>query len=136
MRLYKENIIMSAKGATGDGQPVNVVDYKYITLAIASDGGGDADLTVKFQGSATDGATAGLTPDFGSAQSVTNHWDYVEVIDLNSGDPIDGDTGFPFSGADDYRLFAVNVDKLKYFNARITSYSAGELTIKAIFFSE
>lgn len=138
MRLFKEHTIMSAKSSAGAGNPVNCADYRFAMVSFATDGGGTADLTVQFQGAISDGATAEKSPAFGSAQSVTNMWDYVEVIDMEDGAAIDGDTGVAPKGApaDDYRLFQVNVDGLKYFNARITTYAAGSLTIKAIFFGD
>jgi len=31
-------------------------------------------------------------PDFNSAVSTTNRWQYVQVIDLSTGNPVDGST--------------------------------------------
>ena len=145
MRIPKEAVILDAKGATGVGSTVDCTDYRFAVVSLATDGGGDADLTVQFQGAITGdvaivagssdpGSTVVSAPLFGSAQSVTNMWDYIEVIDLEDGTAYDGDTGIVVSG-DDYRLFQVNTDGLKYFNAEVSARSEGEVTIKAIFFS-
>ena len=134
-RIPMEHLCMSAQGATGAGTPVNVSDYQYISVSLATDGGGDGAMTINFQGAISDGATKGQTPAFGSAQSVTNMWDYVESIDREDGTVIDGDTGVAKAGADDYRLFQINIDGLKYFNAELTAWSAGEVTVKGTFFS-
>ena len=61
---------LAAKGATGAGTAMLVPENQDITISFATDGGGDAALTVKFQGSIQE-----TEPTWGSAQSVTNHWD-------------------------------------------------------------
>jgi len=125
-RAYQNFDILTAKGATGVGTTILVEDYRNIMLSFATDGGTDANLTVKFQGSiATD------APTFSAAQSVSNHWDYIEVIDIEDGEPIDGDTGLAVSSTDDYRLFEVNTNGLKWINAVVTARTAGEVTVKA-----
>ena len=105
-RQFNEAVIMTAKGSTGVGQPVPCKNYRFALVSFATDGGGDANLTVKFQGAISDGTTIGQTPAFGSSKSVTNMWDYIEVIDREDGTVIDGDVGFTPSG-DDYRIFQV-----------------------------
>jgi hypothetical protein len=117
--------IFEDKGATGVGTAINVEDFIHIIFQVATDGGDDATLTVKFQGSISDDA-----PDFSAAQSATNHWDYIQVVDLEDGSTIDGDTGFSVAGADDYRNFEININGLKWVTASITSRTQGELTVK------
>ena len=134
-RIVLEHLCMSAKGTTGAGQPLNVSDYKIITVSLATDGGGDGAMTANFQGAISDGATAGITPAFGSAQSVTNMWDYLEAIDMEDGGTKDGDEGIILTAGDHYRLFQINVDGLKYFNVRITAYTEGELTVRVTAFT-
>jgi len=72
---------------TGSWNALLVEDFRNAVFSFATDGGGDAALTVKFQWSIQD-----ASPDFSAAQSATNHWDYIETIDLEDGTPIDGDT--------------------------------------------
>ena len=105
-------------------------DFRNVVFSFATDGGGDANLTVKFQWSIQDAA-----PDFSSAQSDTNSWDYIEVIDLQNGTPIDGDTWLAVSGADDNRTVEANINALKWVTATITARSAWEVTVKAKLFS-
>jgi hypothetical protein len=99
--------------------------YKHLLITLNTDGGGDADMTVKFQGSASDAC-----PDFAAAQTVNNRWDYIQVVDLEDGNATDGDTGFVVSGADDHRMYEVNINHLKWFNAIITAWAEGEVTVK------
>lgn len=107
------------------GRPVFMENFRNAVLSYDTDGGGDAAMTVKFQGS-----VQGTVPDFSAAQSVTNQWDYIEVVDLEDGSAIDGDTGVAVAGADDHRLFEMNVEHLRWANAIMSGYTEGELTLK------
>lgn len=107
------------------GKTIFVDDFRNAILAYDTDGGGDAAMTVKFQGSIQDTA-----PDFSAAQSVSNQWDYIQVIDLEDASAIDGDTGVAVAGADDHRLFEMNINHLRWVNAIISGYSEGELTLQ------
>lgn len=125
-RNYQNFDILSAAGATGAGATIRVDDYRNIMLSFATDGGSDAALTVKVQGSIQTDA-----PNFGAAQSATNHWDYIEIIDVEDGSLIDGDTGVSVATADDYRLFEVNTNGLKWLTVNVTARTQGEVTVKA-----
>lgn len=126
-----EYTILDAAGTTTSGKAINIQDFKHAVFSFATDGGGDAALTVKFQGSIQDTA-----PNFGAAQSVTNHWDYIEVVDLQSGTAIDGDTGVAVATADDFRLLEANINGLKWICATVTARTQGEVTIKVRTFHE
>lgn len=84
-----------------------------------------ANLTIKFVGSDAEDC-----PNFDAAQSPTNRWDYVDVIDIEDGASIDGDTGIALSGTDDNRSFAVNTDSLRWFSAVITAWTAGTIEMR------
>lgn len=118
------------KADTGVGEAFLAENYQDLQLMLATDGGGDANLTAKVQGSNQE-----TEPDWTSAQSVTNLWDYIAVVDLNnSSNVLVGDTGFVVAGADDYRLFEVNTNRVRWINVIITARSAGELTAKLLAF--
>lgn len=126
-----EYTILDAKAAAGAGIAIPCGDFQHAIFTFATDGGSDAALTVKFQAAFSDGATAGSPPDFAAAQSVTNMWDYVEVIDLQDGTAIDGDDGISVATADDYRQVEFNLNGAKYICARVTARTEGEVTVKA-----
>ena len=136
MRQTANYTIFNAQGSTATGIAVLCEDYRHVIFSLATDGGSDASFTIKFQGAIDEGATTDSAPAFGSAQTVTNHWDYIEVIDLQSGTAIDGDTGVAVAGADDYRLFEANINGLKYVCARLTAYAEGEITVKVRLFND
>lgn len=115
---------LNAAGATGAGTAMRVSDYNHVTVFIATDGGGDANLTVKCQGSIEEDA-----PTWASAQSVTNMWDFIHMSDLEDQASTDGDDGFVVAGADDYRIYNVDVEGLNWLNFRVTARAAGEVTV-------
>lgn len=120
--------VLSAKAATGVGNNILVEDFD--TIAVQYGTASSANLTVKAQGSISDTA-----PDFSATQSVTNHWDYVDMIDLQDNASIDGDTGLAPAGTDDFRNLEMNVSGLKWINFRVTARSAGSVTIKVKLFN-
>ena len=118
------------------GKNINVRDFRHAILSIDSDGGTDAEMTVKFQGSIGKSVAAPSdSPDFSAAQSPTNSWDYIEVIDLEDGGAINGDTGIIFAAADDNRQIEMNVNGLEWINCIISGWVAGEVTVKVRLFN-
>lgn len=116
--------VLDAAATTGAGKAIYVGDKRHAVFSFATDGGGDAALTVKFQGSTQDEA-----PTFGAAQSVSNMWDYVQVKDLEDNSTLDGDTGVTVATADDYRQLEVNTNHLKWISANVTARTEGEVTV-------
>lgn len=131
MRDSKEYTILDAAATTSTGNAINIQDFKNAVFSFATDGGADAALTVKFQGSISE-----TCPDFSAAQSVSNHWDYIETVDLEDGTAIDGDTGVAVATADDYRLLEANINGLRWICATVTARTEGEVTIKVRTFHE
>lgn len=88
---------------------------------------GTPTMTVKVQGSIAEKV------DFNAAQSASNKWDYIEVVDLEDGAAIDGDTGIACAGTADHRLFEANVSALTWITVAVTAWTAGYLgvTIKS-----
>lgn len=121
-QVQKDISILAAKAATGIGNNIFVSDFRNCVVSIAT--ASNASLTVKCQG-----AIGSTCPDFSSSQSATNMWDYVQMVDLQNGTPINGDTGFVVTGTDDFRQFEVNINSLDWMNFVVTARSAGSVTI-------
>lgn len=128
-KLIKHQNILDAKAATGIGTTLDVRDFTHVTLAFGT--ASSANLTVKFQGAIALPASPTTPPDFSAAQTVANNWDYVEVVDLEDGAAIDGDTGVACAGTDDFRLFSLNTQGLDYINCNVTVRSAGSVSVNA-----
>lgn len=112
------------------GRNIFVRDFRHASVAVSTSN--SANLTLKFVGAVSDSPAAADTyscPDFSASQSNSNMWDYVEVVDLEDGAAIDGDTGISPAGTDDHRLFEINVNGLDWINCIITAWSAGDVTV-------
>lgn len=125
MQAIESVKVLDALAATGLGasthNPMLVEDYDYLVVMIAT--ASSYNGTVKAQGSILHDK-----PDFAAAQSVANPWDYVQLRDLEDASAIDGDTGFTAAGTDDFRIFKVNVDGLRWFALNQTARAAGAVT--------
>lgn len=127
--VSSEHTFLNAKAATGAGSVLDVSEFRNVIVTIATDGGSDAALTVKCAGAISETA-----PTFTSAQSVTNMFDYIFMWDYENATGVDGDTGFSVATADDYRVFMVNTEGLKWLNFVVTARTEGEVTVKARLF--
>lgn len=116
-------IILDAKATTGIGNAQLVESFRHLLLTLSSQA--NANFTVKFQGS-----NSNEMPNFATAKSATNEWDYVQVKDLQDNSSISGDTGVAFAGTDDVRQFEVNTNGLRWICAEITAISAGSVNVK------
>ena len=79
--------ILDAKATTGIGNTIDVRDFRNCIVKIGT--ASSANLTVKAQGAVASAATPNTPPTFSSAQSVSNHWDYVQMVDLQNGAVVD-----------------------------------------------
>jgi hypothetical protein len=100
-------------------------DAEAISVTIDTDGGGDAEMTIKIWSSDAEDC-----PNIGADQSASNQYDYVDIVDKEDGASIDGDTGFSVSGADDHRQFDVNIGRARWVGALATDGTEGEVTVK------
>jgi len=124
-RLYT---ILDQHAATGAGIALDVSDYRYIVFQVSA--ALNSSLTFNFQGSVLDTA-----PDFSATQSESNHWDYIATYDLQTpASVITGDGGVTLndsSVASNCRLYCLNVDLIKWVNVSVSSFTDGNVTVKA-----
>jgi len=129
-RSVQRYLILDAKAATGVGVTIDVRDFRDCVVKIGT--ATSANLTVKAQGAVANMFTSNTPPDFAATQTVANNWDFVQMVDLQDGSPINGDVGFVVTGTDDFRLFEINVNALDYINFRVTARSAGSVTVSCV----
>ena len=120
-------------GATGTYAPraglLQVSDFRDIVLAFDSDGAGDAALVAKVVGSIQDDL-----PDFAAPQGPGNQYDYLQMLTLEGGVAVDGDTGVVLATADINTMYEVNVNGVKWLSVVLTDGTIGELTVRARLF--
>ena len=129
MRQHVRYYLHTATSTEGSSGPICVAGFRHKTLTIASTGISGDSYTVKVQGGIGNAAEA---PDFSAAQSPSNIWDYIQIIDLQNGAAVNGDTGVTMT-TNDVRLFAVNVDTLSFVGATISGKTdaddSGKITV-------
>ena len=129
-RTIQRQFLLNARATTGiDTNPytklpymvVTPFDHLLITIASASSG----NFSVKLKGGTLDTVT-GAVPDFSAAQSATNRWSYVEMINKDDQtDVVKGSTGVVATGTDICKSYAVNSDVFDVIALDVTARSAG-----------
>lgn len=108
-----------------------ISDFRNAELQIFTSG--TATLTLKVAGSV--GKNDGSSPNFGATQSVSNPWNYLQVVDLNDGSTVDGSTGIAAAGADLTKVYEVNINATKYLTVIPTAWTQGAITAKLMVFN-
>ena len=118
--------ILTAANSVWVWEPIFVQDYEDIIFQFATDGGLDADLNVKFQGSLQN-----RVPDFSAPASVDNMWAYIEVVDWSNNNPESWLVWITCAGEDKYLQLWANVQGLQWINAEVTARVEWEVTVRA-----
>jgi hypothetical protein len=112
--------VAAAATSTGRAYPVEDFDKIIFQLGTAS----SANFTLKFQASYSD-----TCPDFSAPATATNHWDYIDTVDLLNKTSADGATGFSSAGTDVFKNIEVNCDAVRWICATITARAAGTINL-------
>ena len=128
--MPERHVFLDAAAAVGVGTALDVTRYRHIMVDIATDGGGDADLTVLCRGTLQT-----TEPAWDGAQALDNLHENIALDDMQDATIIAGDTGFVVAAADDFRLFMVNVEGLEFVNFVVTARAQGEVTVTGKAFS-
>lgn len=122
--------ILDAKAVDGVGTNLNVSEHDTVVIMLATDGGGDATMIAKIQGSIDK-----TPPEFENAVSLLNHWSYIQSVEVDNGEPINGSAGIGIVSQDKYMILELNVNGLNWINIEVSGRTAGELTAKAKMFN-
>ena len=120
---YRERLVMDAVTAVTTGTAFNVADFQNTIFTVATAPNG-ASSTLKFVCSMSESA-----PDFTVAPTVSNRWDYVEVMDLDDGTVVDGNAGLVFVNSTTVRHLKINSNLARWCTASLPAYTAGTTTV-------
>ena len=109
-----EYTMLTASSDYTTSTPVLVNDFPNVDITMAAV---SASGTLQFIGSNQ------VDVDFDAAASATNRYDFIEVIDLENGNAIDGDTGIPLANTTDDRQYEANTNIFRYIGALLTNYT-------------
>ena len=121
---YQERSMLDEVAATTTGSAINVADFQNVGVTVAPTA---ASATLKFACSMSETA-----PTFTTVQSATNRWDYIQIVDLEDGLSIDGDTGLVFTGTTDVRQFEFDTNNFRWCAAVLSPWAAGTTTVKLL----
>ena len=123
--MQKTNLVTLIDSAVADTNSSAMLVEDFDTIIIQySAWGGTTTATTLVVGSISDTA-----PVFSTAASATNHYDNIDIIDMEDGSSIDGDTGI-VSAVAHFSQYEVNVSGLRWLGLKL-DWTAGTVTIKA-----
>jgi hypothetical protein len=127
-KISELKTILNAATAKGAGSEMYVGNAEEVIFLISTDGGGTAAFTLKPQVSLGDFAN-NTASDYEAAQAADNMWSYCKYTDISDNTT---SSEVSASGADVYKIIKLEIPKgVSYVNARLTGYTAGEITVKA-----
>lgn len=122
MRQIISKVILNNKKSIGIGEPVEVLDFKFKDIMIATQGKAVIKCQASFE-----------KCDFMSPSSLQNQWSYIHLVDMNSGAPIDGEIGAVLKSG--VRYFAVNAEGFRFLNLEVAEVE-GSVTALAYLYNE
>lgn len=122
--------------ANGSSQAYFCDNFQNMTLELTASAA--STLTVKVVGSdlgREDNTNLSENyPVFSSADSITNPWSYISIVDLDSRTAIPGTTGTVYTAQAGTRKFNVETQWMTWFGLEISGYSAGWVRAKISFY--
>jgi len=140
--LTGASIAGSGAGAGANGLLVkappllNVENFRNIIIQVSTVG--TATVTMKVAGSlgkpdASNGTSPRYDyPNFGATVVPANPYTFLQIINLDTANAVNGATGIAVTGTDISNQYECNVNAQKYFTIFPISWSAGAITIKLI----
>lgn len=110
----QERIVFDAIAITTTSVPFLVNDFAHIAVTVAAS---STTGTVQFACTTMDSPVTlvdGLGKFVSTTKNIGARWDWVEIVDLEDGTTIDGDTGITLSGLVDVRQFEINTNNFRY----------------------
>lgn len=138
-RFSGANVAGSGAGAGGATGIVIIAPqiiplFEFKTAVINFITSGTATLTVKVAGSigrlGADADQYSDQPNFGATVSKTNPYNFIQVINLDTGASVNGATGLAAVGTDLNNNYEVNTNFMKYFTLIPTAWTQGAITAK------
>ena len=131
MAALKHTLLEDA-AADGAGSAISVVDKEHITLSVFAP---TSTLTVKIYGSngktVTEGSEVILEPDWDSAISESNQYQYIATVDTSTSSVVDGTTGYSATASTLQKIITVNTAGLRFVNAIVSGYTSGSVSVVA-----
>ena len=115
---------------------LEVIGYRNIVLQIGTSG--TATLNLKVAGSlgklaSTDSSSPRYDfTNFGATITPANSYTYLQSINLDTANAVNGATGLAATGTDLNTMYEVNVNAMKYLTVFPSTWTQGAITVKAL----
>ena len=118
------------------GKNINVSDFRHLIVSVH--GNDNANLDIGFLGSigkSVDEPNA--CPDFSAASTFENSHDFLDIVSTSDDVSINGAAdSISMTGTNVNKLYEINVNGLEWFNAILSGWSAGGVTINIKLFND
>jgi len=132
-----QNIAGSGGGAGSGGfvmtapRIISLVDFRNAIIQVGTSG--TSTMTLSVAGSLGKLGVANDIPNFGSTVSPSNSYSFVQIIDLDNGNIVDGSSeGIALVATDINKMYEVNTNSIKYLTVFPTAWTAGQITVKIL----
>jgi hypothetical protein len=116
-----EIAVFTATSTVGSTAKYDVREYRHLEFFVSTTNSANCTLKIK--------ASNQENVDFTSAATTTNRWAYIEVVDLEDGASVAGDTGIVLTGTDIYSRYEINNNYATYIGFEISAISAGSVNV-------
>ncbi len=107
-------------------------DFRHLWLTVATSSTAFTG-TIRVKGSRVD---FWHEVDFTQPASQSNPWSYLELVNNDSGNNLDGTTGLVLSAAsNNITQSAVNIDWFNWITAEVSWYSAGDVNVDVVLYN-
>lgn len=137
-RYSGDDVAGSGAGAGSSGVVViapkilSTQDFRNVELSVITSSSSNQTLKISGSLGKPDEDKDGDTPNFGATQSDDNPYNFLQLVDLEDGSTVAGDTGIVTSGTDINNTYEININASKYVCPIITAWSAGSVTMVAL----
>ena len=105
---------------------MKVSEFKIVNISMYT--ANNANFTVKLQGTNEYDAA---NFNFFKAQSATNRWSYLQMVETDGGSKINGSTGTGPSGTDTFTMYEANINSVNWICLQFATVTAGSVEITA-----
>jgi len=118
------------------GRNIDVSDFRHCIVSVNSQS--NANIDIGFAGSIGKSPTdLEACPDFSATSAYNNAWGWLDIVSLHNNTSIDGSAAsISLTGTDAQLLYEINVNGMKWINAILSGWSAGDVTVTIRLFND
>lgn len=129
-RLIERYNIFNAQASNATStKSINVSDFRNVIVRIWTASSANLTLKALWAVVTIDYPNA---PDFSASQSVSNNYDYLQMVDLSDWSVLNWTTWFVVSWTDKFKLYEINTNAIDYLSFVVSWRSAWSITVDVL----